>query len=85
MSEFGSDPPIIDLLGLKNQQSQGIVDPQVQPLQKVSDNSRIQLFAELFYDKSRVKTNTEIERSECCNAILLNNVCTNCEKVFETV
>lgn len=48
ISEYGSDPPIIDLLGLKSSQSEGIVDPNAALTVRLSDDSRIKKIAESF-------------------------------------
>lgn len=54
VSEYGSDPAIIDLLGLKSSQSHGIVDPLTAPVANVSDDSRIKLMAEWFLKKQKL-------------------------------
>lgn len=46
--EFGSDPFIISLLGLKSSQSHGIVDPLTSVPDQYSDESRIKMLAESF-------------------------------------
>lgn len=48
VSEYGSDPVIIDLLGLKSSQAHGIVDPLTAPVQNVSDDSRMKKLAQQF-------------------------------------
>lgn len=48
VSEFGSDPVIIDLLGLKSSQAHGIVDPLTAVAEQFSDESRIKKLAESF-------------------------------------
>lgn len=48
VSEYGSDPVMIDLLGLKSSQAHGIMDPLTAPAQTVSDESRIKKLAEAF-------------------------------------
>jgi hypothetical protein len=66
VSDSGSDPPMIDLLGLKASQAQGIVDPN-SPLQaQHSDESRIKLLAQRYLDKSltvRTDANTVQEHA----------------------
>lgn len=47
-SDDGSDPPMVELLGLKASQSSGIVDPNAPLTQRHSDKSRIQALAEQF-------------------------------------
>ena len=51
VSDFGSDPVIIDLLGLKSSQSQGIIDPMTATPEQFSDESRIKLLAQSFLKK----------------------------------
>ena len=51
VSDFGSDPVIIDLLGLKSSQSYGIIDPMKAIPEQHSDESRIKLLAESFLNK----------------------------------
>lgn len=47
-SDDGSDPPMVELLGLKASQSVGIIDPNAALTQRYSDKSRIQALAEQF-------------------------------------
>lgn len=47
----GSDPVIMDILGLKASQAHGIVDPMLQATEQYSDESRIQKLAKLYLDK----------------------------------
>ena len=49
--DFGSDPFIIDLLGLKSSQAHGIVDPLKDVPAQHTDESRIKLMAESFIAK----------------------------------
>lgn len=49
--EYGSDPVIIDLLGLKSSQSHGIINPLTAPVQTVNDESRIKRLADQFLKK----------------------------------
>lgn len=51
VSEYGSDPVIVDLLGLKSSQSDGIVNPFTTPGVQISDDSRIKALAEAFLAK----------------------------------
>ncbi len=51
VSEQGSDPVIMDLLGLKASQAHGIVDPFTTASSQHSDQSRIKLLAESFLQK----------------------------------
>lgn len=50
-SNFGSDPPMIELLGVKASQARGIVDPMAGVETIHSDESRIQLLARQFLDR----------------------------------
>ncbi|MGG0939227.1 DEAD/DEAH box helicase [Brevibacillus centrosporus] len=47
-TDEGSDPPMVEILGIKSSQSSGIVDPGRQFEAKFSDKSRIQALAERF-------------------------------------
>lgn len=51
MCNDGSDPPMVDLLGLKSAQSTAIIDPDYVFDVTESDHSRIQLLAKRFLDK----------------------------------
>lgn len=51
VSEYGSDPVIINVLGLKSSQSHGIIDPLTAPAQQYTDESRIKLLAQQYLDK----------------------------------
>lgn len=55
VSEYGSDPVIIDLLGLKSSQSHGIVDPLTAPVTNITDESRIKALAWKFLNKNRAQ------------------------------
>ncbi|MGV2886216.1 SNF2-related protein [Paenibacillus taichungensis] len=50
-ADEGSDPPIVELLGIKSSQASGIIDPGRQFEAKHSDKSRIQALAERFLSK----------------------------------
>lgn len=47
-SDFGSDPLMIDMLGLKSSQSEGLLNPLIDIPEKYSDDSRIKLLAQLY-------------------------------------
>ncbi|RRJ54855.1 ATP-dependent helicase [Paenibacillus oralis] len=49
----GSDPPMVELLGLKSTQASGIVDPGCQFEPKHSDKTRIQALAEQYLSKKK--------------------------------
>ncbi len=53
ISEDGSDPPMVELLGIKMHQSTGIVDPGRQFEAKHSDKSRIQALAAQYLTKKQ--------------------------------
>ena len=53
VSDYGSDPVMINILGLKASQAHGIVDPLTDPLQQYSDESRIKLLAQNYLNKKR--------------------------------
>lgn len=44
-TNFGSDPVIMEMLGVKSDQSRGIVDPGIAPKPRVSDDARIKRLA----------------------------------------
>lgn len=48
VSEDGSDPAVMGVLGLKNSQSAGIVDPLSAPAEQQADATRIRQLAELY-------------------------------------
>lgn len=58
-SESGSDPLIIDLLGLKSSQAQGILDPSLGVQSPHSDNSRIQLLVQKYLKKAGIEEPTQ--------------------------
>ncbi len=55
VSEYGSDPLIIDLLGLKSSQSHNIMNPLTAVDQQHTDDSRLKLLAQKFLKKTEVK------------------------------
>lgn len=61
VTDAGSDPPIIDLLGLKASQHQGIVDPLTGTPMVKSDSSRIQLLAKQYLEKKGIQHNLPME------------------------
>lgn len=52
VSDFGSDPLIIDMLGVKSSQSHNIVDPLKAIDNQHSDNSRIKILADQYLKKT---------------------------------
>lgn len=53
VSEYGSDPVIIDVLGLKSSQAHSIIDPLTAPTQAINDESRIKILAQQFLNKKK--------------------------------
>lgn len=51
VSDEGSDPVIINLLGLKSSQSHGIIDPLTSPSEQFSDESRIKILAQNYLNR----------------------------------
>lgn len=51
VSDFGSDPLIIDMLGIKSSQSHNIINPLTAVEEQFSDDSRLKLLAEKFIEK----------------------------------
>jgi len=60
--EYGSDPVIMDILGLKASQSHNIVDPLSAPTNHLSDDSRIQTMAKKFLEKRGISINQSPEQ-----------------------
>lgn len=56
VSEYGSDPPIIDMLGIKSSQSHNIMNPLQAVADQYTDESRIKVMAER-YLKNKVSKN----------------------------
>lgn len=52
-SAAGSDPLMIELLGMKSSQARKIIDPHVDVLKVVSDDSRMKIFAERLLSKTQ--------------------------------
>jgi SNF2 family DNA or RNA helicase len=59
VSEDGSDPPMMDIIGLKASQSSGIVDPGVSVKNSYSDNSRLKLLAQQYLTKTEIAAATK--------------------------
>ena len=51
VSDFGSDPLIIDMLGVKSSQSHNIINPLTAVAEQYTDESRLKLLAERFLNK----------------------------------
>lgn len=68
MCDFGSDPAMLEVLGLKGDQSRGILDPNSTPLQKQAEPERIYRMAEAYLKNKGIKTDdinkTEIKTNE---------------------
>lgn len=58
-SESGSDPLMIDLLGLKSSQAQGILDPSLGVQSPHSDNSRVQLLVQKYLKRAGIDKSTQ--------------------------
>lgn len=52
VSDYGSDPLIINMLGIKASQSHNIINPLTPTEEQYSDNSRIKLLAEMYLQKN---------------------------------
>lgn len=55
LSDFGSDPIIMDILGLKHNQQKGILDPNEKFSKVNSDRSKLKLLAEAYLDSKNIK------------------------------
>jgi hypothetical protein len=55
VSDYGSDPLIIDMLGIKSSQSHNILNPLQAVEEQHTDESRIQLLAQRYLDKHKTK------------------------------
>lgn len=62
-AEDGSDPPMIELLGVKAAQASGIVDPGLIQEPRTSDDSRVKMLARQFLDKRGIKAVAEYEKA----------------------
>ena len=60
VSNEGSDPPIVNLLGLKSSQAHAIIDPFNAPKEKFSDDSRIKLLAKQYLEKEDIELKLEL-------------------------
>tara|TARA_Y100000310_G_C20703619_1_gene832404 strand:- start:13193 stop:14938 length:1746 start_codon:yes stop_codon:yes gene_type:complete len=63
VSDFGSDPSMLDVLGIKEDQCRGIQDPGEAPIAKQADNSRVQKMAKDFLAR-RGKSVKDLPESE---------------------
>lgn len=59
-SDSGSDPLLIDLLGLKGSQAQGIVDPHLGIQEVHSDESRLQMLVKKYLQGKNIPVPTTI-------------------------
>lgn len=55
VSDGGSDPPMVDLLGLKGEQARGIVDPLATHEEQHSDEGRIKIMARKFLEQKGIR------------------------------
>lgn len=61
VSEYGSDPLIIDMLSIKSSQSHNIINPLTAVDEQYTDVSRIKILAERFLEKHKIKIPTAIQ------------------------
>lgn len=54
VSDFGSDPLIVDMLGVKSSQSHNIINPLTAVEDQFSDDSRLKLLAEKFLESNKL-------------------------------
>jgi len=64
IAEYGSDPAIVELLGLKNSQATGVLDPDVELVQVVPNKNRLKELARSFLNKK------ELARIEAEQAVI---------------
>lgn len=65
VSDYGSDPVMIDVLGLKSSQAHGIINPLESALEQFSDESRIKILAESFLSVGKDGSlHTELKRED---------------------
>lgn len=55
VSDYGSDPLIIDMLSIKSSQSHNIINPLTAVEEQFTDVSRIKILAERFLEKHKIK------------------------------
>jgi SNF2 family DNA or RNA helicase len=60
VSDGGSDPVIIDMLGLKASQADGVMDPDSEIFDQVADESRIKQMAQRYLQKRNIKVETAV-------------------------
>lgn len=60
ISEYGSDPVIVNMLGLKSSQSQGIVDPLAEPTEQYSDESRMKALAQSYLKGRKLEASKQL-------------------------
>jgi hypothetical protein len=51
--DFGSDPVMVDILGIKSSQAFGIIDPLMATTEQFSDESRIKILAQSFLNRKK--------------------------------
>jgi len=61
ISDSGSDPLVVNFLGLKSDQSNKIVNPDSELETVHTDESRIKMLAEMYLKKRDIKTLTQSE------------------------
>ncbi|CAE6900491.1 hypothetical protein R70199_03665 [Paraburkholderia domus] len=68
VSDDGSDPPMMDIIGLKASQSSGIVDPGVAVKNSYSDNSRLKLLAQQYLTKNEIAAAAKVAPADGAEA-----------------
>lgn len=54
ISDYGSDPVMVNILGLKNSQADGIIDQTTKPKEVMSDKSKLTELAKHFLNKKEL-------------------------------
>ncbi len=60
VSDYGSDPLIVDMLAIKSSQSNSIINPLEAIPAQFSDESRIKLLAQKFLDKKEIPEKSKL-------------------------
>ena len=85
-SNAGSDPLMIETLGLKSSQMHGVIDPLLAPADQFTDESRIKRLAATYFkekgisEQDIIDAGVNIPLSSCCQSIILTpGYCNTCE------
>jgi len=85
-SNAGSDPLMIETLGLKSSQMHGVIDPLLAPADQFTDESKIKRLAASYFkdkgisEKDIIDAGVNIPLSSCCGSIILTpGYCNTCE------